>query len=75
MLRILLAAFVTLVVAVPAWAHPHVWVTMRTELGSHLLAAEDCEDASVRPEVIVSVLRRAVERLSDDDVDLEALTA
>lgn len=32
MLRILLAAFVTLVVAVPAWAHPHVWVTMRTEL-------------------------------------------
>jgi ABC-type uncharacterized transport system substrate-binding protein len=31
-LRILLAAFVTLVVAVPAWAHPHVWVTMRTEL-------------------------------------------
>jgi ABC-type uncharacterized transport system substrate-binding protein len=32
MLRILLAAFVTLVVAVPALAHPHVWVTMRTEL-------------------------------------------
>jgi ABC-type uncharacterized transport system substrate-binding protein len=32
MLRTLLAAFVTLVVAVPAWAHPHVWVTMRTEL-------------------------------------------
>ncbi|MFZ0102697.1 MAG: DUF1007 family protein [Pseudolabrys sp.] len=32
MLRILLAAFVTLVVAPPAWAHPHVWVTMRTEL-------------------------------------------
>ena len=32
MLRILLAAFVTFVVAVPAWAHPHVWVTMRTEL-------------------------------------------
>jgi len=32
MLRILLAAFVTLVVAAPAWAHPHVWVTMHTEL-------------------------------------------
>src|SRR6188472_426250 len=32
MVRILLAAFVTLVVAVPAWAHPHVWVTMHTEL-------------------------------------------
>jgi ABC-type uncharacterized transport system substrate-binding protein len=32
MVRILLAAFVTLVVAVPALAHPHVWVTMRTEL-------------------------------------------
>ena len=32
MLRTLLAAFVTLAVAVPAWAHPHVWVTMRTEL-------------------------------------------
>jgi ABC-type uncharacterized transport system substrate-binding protein len=32
MLRILLAAFVALAVAAPAWAHPHVWVTMRTEL-------------------------------------------
>jgi len=32
MLRILLAAFVTLVVAAPARAHPHVWVTMRTAL-------------------------------------------
>ena len=32
MVRILLAAFVTLVVAAPAWAHPHVWVTMRTEI-------------------------------------------
>jgi ABC-type uncharacterized transport system substrate-binding protein len=32
MLRFLLAVFVTLVVAAPAWAHPHVWVTMRTEL-------------------------------------------
>ena len=31
-LRILLAALLTLVVAVPAWAHPHVWVTMHTEL-------------------------------------------
>jgi hypothetical protein len=51
-------------------------LTMRSELGSHLLAAEDFEDASVRPEVIVSVLRRAVDRLSDDDVvDLDALSA
>jgi ABC-type uncharacterized transport system substrate-binding protein len=32
MLRIFLAAFVALAVAVPASAHPHVWVTMRTEL-------------------------------------------
>jgi len=32
MLRILLAAFVALAVAAPAWAHPHVWVTMRTEI-------------------------------------------
>ena len=32
MLRIVFAAFVVLAVAAPARAHPHVWVTMRTEL-------------------------------------------
>ncbi|MFZ0094116.1 MAG: DUF1007 family protein [Pseudolabrys sp.] len=32
MLRIVFAAFVVLAVAAPASAHPHVWVTMRTEL-------------------------------------------
>jgi ABC-type uncharacterized transport system substrate-binding protein len=32
MLRIVFAAFVVLAVAAPACAHPHVWVTMRTEL-------------------------------------------
>ena len=32
MLRILLAAFVVLAVAAPAQAHPHVWVTMHSEL-------------------------------------------
>ncbi|HYC16128.1 MAG TPA: DUF1007 family protein [Pseudolabrys sp.] len=31
-LRILLALFVAFVVAAPARAHPHVWVTMHTEL-------------------------------------------
>jgi ABC-type uncharacterized transport system substrate-binding protein len=31
-LRILLAAFVALVIAAPAHAHPHVWVTMHSEL-------------------------------------------
>ena len=30
--RILLAAFITLIVAAQAQAHPHVWVTMKTEL-------------------------------------------
>ena len=30
--RILFAALVTLVIAAPAHAHPHVWVTMHTEL-------------------------------------------
>jgi len=32
MLRIVFAAFIVLAVAAPARAHPHVWVTMRTEL-------------------------------------------
>jgi ABC-type uncharacterized transport system substrate-binding protein len=32
MLRIVFAAFIVLAVAAPASAHPHVWVTMRTEL-------------------------------------------
>jgi len=32
MLRILLTAFVALVIAAPAHAHPHVWVTMHSEL-------------------------------------------
>jgi ABC-type uncharacterized transport system substrate-binding protein len=32
MLRILLAAFVALVIAAPAHTHPHVWVTMHSEL-------------------------------------------
>jgi ABC-type uncharacterized transport system substrate-binding protein len=32
MLRILLAALVALVIAAPAHAHPHVWVTMHSEL-------------------------------------------
>jgi len=32
LLRILLAIFVTFVIATPAGAHPHVWVTMHTEL-------------------------------------------
>src|SRR5262249_60770337 len=31
-LRILFAAFVALPIAAPAYAHPHVWVTMHTEL-------------------------------------------
>jgi ABC-type uncharacterized transport system substrate-binding protein len=31
-LRILLAAFVALLIAAPARAHPHVWVTMHAEL-------------------------------------------
>jgi len=31
-LRILFAAFVALLIAAPAYAHPHVWVTMHTEL-------------------------------------------
>jgi len=30
--RFFLAAFATLVLAAPAFAHPHVWVTMHTEL-------------------------------------------
>jgi ABC-type uncharacterized transport system substrate-binding protein len=30
--RLVLAAFIALVFAVPALAHPHVWVTMRSEL-------------------------------------------
>jgi ABC-type uncharacterized transport system substrate-binding protein len=32
MLRVLFAAFVVLTIAAPARAHPHVWVTMHTEL-------------------------------------------
>ncbi len=32
MLRILFAALAALTIAAPAQAHPHVWVTMRTEL-------------------------------------------
>jgi len=32
MLRILFAALATLTITAPAQAHPHVWVTMRTEL-------------------------------------------
>jgi ABC-type uncharacterized transport system substrate-binding protein len=32
MLRILFAALATLTIAAPTQAHPHVWVTMRTEL-------------------------------------------
>jgi len=32
MLRILFAALATLTIAAPAQAHPHVWVTMRTEV-------------------------------------------
>ena len=32
MLRILFAALAALIIAAPAQAHPHVWVTMRTEL-------------------------------------------
>jgi ABC-type uncharacterized transport system substrate-binding protein len=32
MFRILLATFIALVIAAPARAHPHVWVTMHTEL-------------------------------------------
>ena len=32
MLRIFLVALATLFVAAPAQAHPHVWVTMQTEL-------------------------------------------
>jgi len=32
MLRFLFAAFVVLTIAAPARAHPHVWVTMHTEL-------------------------------------------
>ena len=31
-LRIFLAAFIALVIAAPAHAHPHVWVTMHSEL-------------------------------------------
>src|SRR6478672_6559641 len=32
MLRILLVILLALAMAAPAWAHPHVWVTMHTEL-------------------------------------------
>ncbi|MGB9400027.1 MAG: DUF1007 family protein, partial [Pseudolabrys sp.] len=32
MVRIFLVALATLFIAVPAQAHPHVWVTMHTEL-------------------------------------------
>jgi ABC-type uncharacterized transport system substrate-binding protein len=32
LLRILLLALASLVIAEPAWAHPHVWVTMKSEL-------------------------------------------
>jgi ABC-type uncharacterized transport system substrate-binding protein len=32
LLRILLGIFVTFIIAAPAGAHPHVWVTMHTEL-------------------------------------------
>ena len=32
MLRIFLVALATLFIVAPAQAHPHVWVTMRTEL-------------------------------------------
>jgi hypothetical protein len=42
----------------------------RDELGAHLLAATNCEDANARVGVVAGVLLKAVDGLSADDLPL-----